>query len=97
MAEIKIYCGRGSALKGREDLPVRVKLSFGDRDRALLEQHKNDKGWVSIIVAKSREPDKFGNTYYATIDTWKPTPSDVTKPAIEHASSEPPMDEPPPF
>lgn len=73
MAEEKIYCGRGKILPGKNGYADRIKLSFGDKDRAKLEEFKNAKGYTNLIVCQSKEPDKYGNTHYCVIDTWQPS------------------------
>ena len=73
MAEEKIYCGRGKILPGKNGYADRIKLSFGDKDRAKLEEFKTAKGYTNLIVTQSKEPDKYGNTHYCVIDTWQPT------------------------
>ena len=73
MPDSKIYCGSGKILPGKGDFPPRLKVSFNDKDRALLEQHKNAKGYTNLIWNKRREADKYGNTHYGVIDTWQPS------------------------
>lgn len=65
--EKKIYCGSG---KKQNDTWFKVNLNFDE-----LAKHAEEymgKKYVKVNI-NITEPDKFGKTVSATIDTWKPT------------------------
>ena len=66
-----IYCGMGRVKEFDNGGKV-LKLSFSERDRQLMDEHANEKGWVNLVVAKRREPSKTGVTHYCKIDTYQP-------------------------
>lgn len=63
MAE-KIYVGSGKIV-GRYG-----NISIGIRVADLLP---NERGYVNLIVAERREPDKYGKTHSVYIDDWTPS------------------------
>jgi hypothetical protein len=69
-----------------------IKLSFKvDKFIEELKEHEK-KGYVNVLVNKRREKDKYGNTHYATLDTYEKKEEDnytVENPEIK--------DELPPF
>lgn len=67
-----------------------MKLSLHAETIAqFLHEHKNEKGYCNLVVCERREADKYGNTHYIALDTWKPDASRTgSKPA--------PSNEPPP-
>jgi hypothetical protein len=102
MSEPKIYCGRGKLLKGKDGWKDRIKLSFGETDRALLEKHKSERGWTNLVVCEAKQADKYGNTHYGVIDTWRPAQAEGTNtatPKTDVSTGEPvkDQDEPMPF
>lgn len=83
----KIYCGTGKVLAGKDGMPDRLKLSFGPNDLEALRANVNEKGWVSIVVAKRREPSASGQTHYGVVDTWRPTNQSPEPAAAQHAAA----------
>ena len=67
MAE-KIFVGNGKVLGNYGQLKISFKI-------ADIQQYANDKGYVNLVVAERKEPDKFGNTHSVAVDTWKPDPN----------------------
>jgi len=65
----KVYVGSGK-LFGKYD-----QIKIGLRAKELPEP--NERGYINLIVAPRREPDKNGNTHSVYVDTWKP---DSTQP-----------------
>lgn len=52
-----------------------LKVSIlADKLMEQLAPHKNDKGYVNLIISKRQSPDKNSNTHYVHVDFWKPTP-----------------------
>jgi hypothetical protein len=50
-----------------------LKLSFNaEKLLPFIEEHKNEKGYVNININQRQEVGQFGDTHYATLDTWKP-------------------------
>lgn len=47
----------------------KTTISFNSEDLQKLNDHKNDKGWVNIIVQKSKKNGKN----YLEIDSYVPT------------------------
>lgn len=63
----KIYVGNAKTRTSQygEFLTWSVKLEE-------LEKYVNEKGYVSIVLNKLKEPDKFGNDYSIAINEFKP-------------------------
>lgn len=56
-----------------------IKLSGKASDIiAEIQKHTNSKGFINIELKERKQPDNYGNTHYAVVDTWEPT-----KPANE--------------
>lgn len=52
-----------------------LKLNFKANELiAFLNQHKNDKGYVTLGVSERREVGQYGDTHCVWLDTWKPQP-----------------------
>ena len=50
-----------------------VKLAFNAEELiAQIKEHKNDKGYINLELKKRKDADKFGNTHYLEVDTYKP-------------------------
>lgn len=62
----KIYVGKGKKVGKFNQIKIGIRVSD-------LEQHKNDKGYVNLIIQEMRETDKYGNEYTVVVDDWKPT------------------------
>ena len=41
----------------------------------------SDKGYLSINISKRRAPSEWGDTHFASLDTWKPRPK--AEPKVE--------------
>lgn len=59
-----------------------VSISFWPKDLELLKANVNEKGWIKLDLNERKEADKFGNTHYLTVNTWKP---DVKSTSVEEA------------
>lgn len=58
-----------------------IPTKFGDmlsqgydweKFKAWGDEHVNEKGYLNLKVRTRKEPDKFGNTHSAILDTWTP-------------------------
>lgn len=68
--EEKTFNDGGSILK--VDINAKDMVDF-------LKQHKNDKGYVKIVISKRKTPGEKGQTHYAYLDTWQPSTSVKTQ------------------
>lgn len=59
----KTYVGKGKTF-GKFG---QVKIGFRYTDVT-----PNEKGFVNLVVAEMKAPDKWGNTHTVYIDDWKP-------------------------
>lgn len=77
----KNYVPRSSAKK--HEFPnggSLIKLSFRVADLIpWLNEHKNDKDFINLIVAERREPSQYGDTHTVYLDDWQPTPKGQSK------------------
>jgi hypothetical protein len=72
-----------------------LKLNFNaDALVDFVNAHKNEKGYITLLVNRRREPDEHKNTHYLTLDTFVPNSSarPASTPAPRPAS--PPQDRP---
>lgn len=37
-----------------------------------LKEYANEKGYVNLVMSKRKEPGKYGETHYFTLNEWKP-------------------------
>ena len=66
----KVYIGSGKIATTKfGDI---FKLSFWPKDFETMEKSKNEGGWINIDIQKRKEADKYGNTHYGLLNTWKP-------------------------
>ena len=73
----KVYIGSGKVATTKfGDI---LKLSFWPKDFETMEKNKNDGGWINIDIQKRKEADKYGNTHYGLLNTWKPEPRAQTQ------------------
>lgn len=50
-----------------------IRLSFKDTDiAAFVRTHKNEQGYVNLIIAERREVGQYGDTHTVYLDDWKP-------------------------
>ena len=78
-----IYCGSG---KKQNDTWLKLNLNFSE-----LEKHAEEymgKKYVKINV-NITEPDKYGKTLQASIDTWKPETKEAPRAKVADDSSLP--------
>ena len=80
MAKEKIYVGQGKKITFPDggtllkvvldltDLNEAAKKHGFESDRGQSAGHKK----IKIELCRRREADTYGNTHYATVDTWKP-------------------------
>ena len=51
-----------------------LKFSFqAEKMIEFCKQHQNATGYVNLDILRRREASEYGETHYATLDTWKPT------------------------
>lgn len=76
----KIYVPKTSAKEITfQDGGSIIKLGIhAETVAAFLLEHKNEKGYVNINICKRKAASQFGDTHYAVLDTWKPTPRQAT-------------------
>ncbi len=75
MADNTIYF---NSLRGRKT-QFGTKLSINvEKFIEELKANQNEKGYVNIELKERREADKYGNTTYAVLDTWKPNKNVTT-------------------
>lgn len=74
MAEQKIYLPKSSARIHRFQSGGEIMKLGLNVDAAIefLQQHRNDRGYVNLVVAERRAPSERGDTHYIALDTWKP-------------------------
>lgn len=49
-----------------------IKLGINvDKFFEFCDKNKNEKGYVNIDIFKMKETDKYGNTHYAALNTYK--------------------------
>jgi hypothetical protein len=78
MADNTIYF---NSLRGRKT-QFGTKLSINvEKFIEELKANQNEKGYVNIELKERREADKYGNTTYAVLDTWKPNKNATTAPS----------------
>lgn len=74
----KIYVGNGKERKfDNGGSIVKIMLDVDTLSKNFKEYGfttEQGKRMMPINVATNREPDRYGNTHNATIDTFKPTP-----------------------
>lgn len=73
--ETKIYVPRVIAKAFGEY--GRISLSF-DVDSLIefAQKHRDAKGYLTLNLCPRKEPgEKFGDTHYLVLDTWKPDPA----------------------
>jgi hypothetical protein len=67
-----------------------LKLSFrADKLREFLDQHTNAKGYVNLNVSRRKELSQYGETHYATLDTWEPKGQQAERQASQRIASRP--------
>lgn len=72
--EPKIYANGMWVTEKEFDSYSIIKVSCKvDKLIEFLNQHKNEKGYTNIILAKRKSEGQGGETHYAYLDTWKPT------------------------
>ena len=59
----KEYVGKGKTFGKFEQVKIGLKLA---------DLKANDRGWVNLVVAKMKEPDKYGNTHMVYVDDYDP-------------------------
>lgn len=77
MSEPKTYCNAITSAKERTFRDNGSILCVGikaDKMIEFLNQNKNEKGYCNIVLAKRRQASEHGDTHYAYLDTFKPTP-----------------------
>ena len=65
----KIYTQGLSIKEGKYSLRVGINVALFVK---WLEENQNAKGFVNINVNQRKEVGKYGETHYATLDTWQP-------------------------
>jgi len=85
----KIYCGNGKEHTFKDGGKI-LKLSFSKKELQIMLANVNEKGYVNTNVCKRKEPSKFGQTHYLTIDDWQPD----KKADVNAGSNELPLTEP---
>lgn len=97
--EQKIYVPRSGAkqITFERSGKTILKLNFKVEDFiAFLNQHKNEKGYITLGVSERREVGKFGDTHCVWLDTRKPNQNGerpASRPASKPAQQQPPADE----
>lgn len=84
----KIFIGRVDVqtVQGNNGEWEKIKIALGPKDFELLEEHKNEKGWVNLLFQKSK-----GGKNYIEVDTWVPVKKEDHNPGV--GSSLPPGDD----
>ena len=50
-----------------------IKLSAKAADLiAEIQKNTNSKGYINIEIKERKQPDNYGNTHYAVLDTYEP-------------------------
>jgi hypothetical protein len=50
-------------------------INFGgkaDKLIAFIEQHKNAKGYINLVMARRKTPGQYGDTHTVYLSTWTP-------------------------
>jgi hypothetical protein len=71
----KIFCGSGKEFGNYGT--INLKICLTDIPKEYITG--TDKKYVRLKVQKKKSSDKFGNTHYVEIDTWKPERKEVKK------------------
>jgi len=66
MAE-KIYLGSGKEFGKFGDIKISFRLDTKDG----VKVEPNERGYYNFIVSRRKEKDKYNNTHYVALDTWK--------------------------
>lgn len=72
-----------------------LKLNF--HAGALVEfvnAHKNEKGYITLLANRRKEPDEHKNTHYLTLDTWVPNSAARPESTPAPRPASPPKDRP---
>jgi hypothetical protein len=69
MSETKIYVGNSRNQQGK--FGEIQKISFSRKDLQTMIDNLNEKGYVNLNRLPKKETDKYGNTHYMVIDTYK--------------------------
>jgi hypothetical protein len=74
MAEQKIYLkGCSAKAKQFDNGGQIIKLGFKVDDLAeFCRKHKNDRGYLNLVVAERREEGQYGDTHSVYLDTYTP-------------------------
>jgi hypothetical protein len=64
----KIYVGNGKAHK----FGVHISICLSDLPKEHIQTAKNGKKYINLSVKSKKETDKYNNTHYVEINTWKP-------------------------
>ena len=64
--EEKIFCGSGKVKTFEWGSLLNASINIG-----VLSKFANEKGYANVVIKKRREPDKYGNTHYICVDTYK--------------------------
>lgn len=69
----KAYLKCSCKAKTFDDGGTILRLSFKDTDIAeFVRTHKNEKGYVNLIIRERKEPGTYGDTHAVYLDDWKP-------------------------
>lgn len=72
MAE-KTYLKCSAKQKTFDDGGSVIRLSFKDSDIAeFVRTHKNDRGYVNLVIRERKEVGQYGDTHSVYLDDWKP-------------------------
>lgn len=55
--------------KGKFSIKLSVKVTDFIQ---WLKENENEKGYVNTEIKERKEPGKYGDTHYMTLDEWKP-------------------------
>lgn len=66
--------------ESKYDLKVSINLKTFFES---IEPIQNDKGYANIVIAKRKEPGKYGDTHFAYENEWKPNKSEAAEPKPE--------------
>ena len=69
--EQKTFDDGGSILKVNTKVDEMIKF---------LKDHKDENGYVKIVISKRKEVGEKGQTHFATLDTWRPDGSKQSTP-----------------
>ena len=98
----KIFLKGVSAKEVETKYGTLLKISFNAKTFTdELIGYANEKGYVNCKVGKRKEADKYGNTHYLELDTWKPQQETVVENTpqrvIKEAVNDPKVDDELPF